>query len=231
MLELALYGISIAFSLLAWGIVVARYVWPHLSRLPRADALRPLLLLHVFRFIGLAFLVPGIVSPELPAAFAAPAAYGDLIAAVLALLALVALPSALGIPLVWLFNLWGTADLLFAFYRGNLVDLDPGQLGCRILHCGHPCAAAPHHTWPRIPAPITGRCPHQQQGNMIPHRIYIGFGAALITAVSFEAQMRQMEKRFPTMNGCVRRRLRGPGSRQPAHATSGHRVGSAPCVR
>jgi hypothetical protein len=129
MFELALYGISIAFSFIAWGIVVAWYVWPDLCRLPRADALQPLLLLHVFRFIGLAFLVPGVVSPELPAAFAAPAAYGDLMAAVLALLALVALRSTLGIPLVWLFNLWGTADLLFAFYRGNLVNLDPGQLG------------------------------------------------------------------------------------------------------
>jgi hypothetical protein len=128
-MSLALYGISIVFSFLAWGIVVAQHVWPHLSRLPRADALQPLLLLHVFRFIGLAFLVPGVVSPELPAAFAVPAAYGDLVAAVLALLALVALRSALGIPLVWLFNFWGTADLLFAFYRGNLVDLGPGQLG------------------------------------------------------------------------------------------------------
>jgi hypothetical protein len=35
-----------------------------------------------------------------------PAAYGDLIAAVLTLLALAALHSAVGIPLVWVFNLW-----------------------------------------------------------------------------------------------------------------------------
>jgi len=34
------------------------------------------------------FLMPGLVSPELPAAFAVPVAYGDLTAAVLALLAL-----------------------------------------------------------------------------------------------------------------------------------------------
>jgi hypothetical protein len=54
--------------------------------------------LHGFRFVGLAFLVKGVVAPELPAAFAMPAAYGDLIAAVLALFALAALRSGFGIP-------------------------------------------------------------------------------------------------------------------------------------
>jgi hypothetical protein len=49
---LELFGISIAFSFIAWGIVVARYLWPELGRQSRADALRPLLVLHCFRFIG-----------------------------------------------------------------------------------------------------------------------------------------------------------------------------------
>ena len=53
----------------------------------------------------------------MPGAFARPAAYGDLIAAVLALLALAGLQSGLGIGLVWVFNIWGTADLFYAFYR------------------------------------------------------------------------------------------------------------------
>jgi hypothetical protein len=129
MFQLALYGISIAFGLVAWGLVAAWYIWPELRRRPRADALRPLLLLHCFRFVGLAFLVPGVVSPDLPPAFALPAAYGDLIAAILALVALAGLQSRLGIALVWVFNLWGTADLVYAFYQGNLVELEPGQLG------------------------------------------------------------------------------------------------------
>jgi hypothetical protein len=73
--------------------------------------------------------VPGVVAPDLPAAWARPAAYGDLIAAVLALLALMALKSRLGLLLVWLFNVWGSADLLYAFYLGNRVGLEPGQLG------------------------------------------------------------------------------------------------------
>jgi hypothetical protein len=126
----ALFGISIAFGFLVWGIVAARYLWPALRQQPRADALRPLLLLHSFRFIGLAFLVPGVVSPDLPASFARPAAYGDLIAAALALLALAGLQSRLGIGLVWVFNLWGSADLLYAYYQGRFgVGVEPGQLG------------------------------------------------------------------------------------------------------
>jgi hypothetical protein len=45
-----------------------------------------------FRFIGLAFLVPGVVSTELPSAFAYSAALGDIVAATLASLSLVSLP-------------------------------------------------------------------------------------------------------------------------------------------
>ena len=52
-----------------------------------------------------------------------------LIAAVLALLALVILRSRLELPTVWLFNVWGSADLLYAFYQGNRVGLEPDQLG------------------------------------------------------------------------------------------------------
>jgi len=108
---------------------VARYLWPVLRDRPRDRALPPLLLLHSFRFIGLAFLVPGVVSPDLPEAYARPAAYGDLVAAVLALLALAGLRSRPGIVLVWVFNVWGSADLLYAFYQGLAVGLEPGRLG------------------------------------------------------------------------------------------------------
>jgi len=130
MSQLAVYAIGIAFSFIGWGVVTAQYIWPELSRRPRAEALRPLIVLHCFRFVGLSFLVPGVVSRDLSAAFAGPAAYGDLIAAILALLTLAAgLKTRLGIALAWAFNIWGTADLFFAFYQGNRVGFEPGQLG------------------------------------------------------------------------------------------------------
>jgi hypothetical protein len=91
--------------------------------------LRPLLILHSFRFIGLAFLVPGVVSSDLPPAFAHSAAYGDIIAAILALLALISPRSASGVVIAWIFSLWGTADLFNAFYQANHAGLLAGQLG------------------------------------------------------------------------------------------------------
>ena len=123
------FFVSIAFSLIAWGIVTTRYIWPGLRHRERAEALRPLLVLHSFRFIGLAFLVPGVVSADLPSKFAHSAAYGDIIAAILALLSLLSLPSRAGAVIVWVFNLWGSADILNAFYQANNAGLLAGQLG------------------------------------------------------------------------------------------------------
>ena len=123
------FFVSIAFSFIAWGTVAARYIWPELRRRTRAEALQPLLILHSFRFIGLAVLVPGVVSPDLPSAFAHPEAYGDMIAAILALFSLLLLPSTAGVAAAWIFNLWGTADLFNAFYQANHAGLLAGQLG------------------------------------------------------------------------------------------------------
>jgi len=120
---------SIAFSFIAWGIVTARYIWPALRLRQWAEALRPVLILHSFRFIGLAFVVPGVVSPDLPPVFAHSAAYGDIVAAILALLALSLLSSAGGFAVAWIANLWGAADILNAFYQANHAGLLAGQLG------------------------------------------------------------------------------------------------------
>jgi hypothetical protein len=127
----ALFGISVAFGLAAWGAVAWHYIWPALSDRPSPENLKPILLLHGFRFLGLAFLVPGVVSPELPASFAEPVAYGDFITAILALLALTSLGTRTGTALTWCFNAFGTADLLFGFYQGGRISLaaTPGLLG------------------------------------------------------------------------------------------------------
>src|SRR5262249_27230368 len=127
-----LFGLSIIMSFVASGIVAWLFLWPWLRDLPRDDALLRLLVPHTFRFIGLSFLVPAVVSPPLPAAFAASAAYGDLIAAVLAVAAIFSLHSwaIRAIPLIWLFNVWGTADLLNAYYQGAIgARVGPGSLG------------------------------------------------------------------------------------------------------
>ena len=120
---------SIALSFIAWGLVTSRYIWPRLRLREASEALEPLLIVHSFRFVGLSFLVPGVVSPDLPAAFAHSAAYGDIIAATLALLSLLTRSRGIGVLVAWIFNIWGLADLFNAFYQANSSGLLPGQLG------------------------------------------------------------------------------------------------------
>jgi hypothetical protein len=128
----AIFGLSALMSLVA-AIVAARlYAWPRLRHMDRYSALALLVAPHMFfRFIGLSFLVPGVVSASLPSAFAVPAAYGDLVAGVLAIVATLALTkrASWAAALVWLFNVWGAADLLFAGFQGQRLQIDPGAFG------------------------------------------------------------------------------------------------------
>jgi hypothetical protein len=59
-------------------------------------------------------LVAGMVDPKLPSAFLSSTAYGDLLEAALAFASIFALRSGwrVAVPLVWVANTWGFADLL-----------------------------------------------------------------------------------------------------------------------
>lgn len=132
MKALAIFGVSTLMSLISSAVIAKLYVWPRLRIMRRDQALLPLVAPHMFlRFIGLSFLVPGVVSPSLPAAFAVPAAYGDFVAGIVAVIATIGLAkhASWAIPAVWLFNVWGAADLLFALYQGPHVQIHPEALG------------------------------------------------------------------------------------------------------
>ena len=115
-----------------WLLVFRSYFWPKLKTMDPIEAQRAIAALHAFRFFGLAFLIPGVVGPELPAGFASFAAYGDFATGILAMLALLAVRVR---PLFWLlagaFNLLGAADILIDYVHGNQVDLASlaGQVG------------------------------------------------------------------------------------------------------
>ena len=127
----ALLGLSVLMSFVAFGIVTKLYILPRLRVMRREEAILPLVVPHTFRFVGLSFLVPGVVSPSLSPAFAAPSAYGDLVAAILAVIATLALSAHArwAIAAVWAFNLWGAADLLNAIYQGQIRSIGPGSWG------------------------------------------------------------------------------------------------------
>src|SRR6266851_9092365 len=123
----AVFGLSFLMSLLSSIVVAVLFAWPWLRTSNREQALIWLVAPHMFlRFIGLSFLVPGVVSGSLPKAWAVPAGYGDFVAGILAVIATAALVAHIGnwaIATVWIFNVWGAADLLFAFYKGAHVGL------------------------------------------------------------------------------------------------------------
>jgi hypothetical protein len=128
----AIFGISVLMSFVSSSVAAKLYVWPRLRIMERNRALTRLAAPHMFlRFIGLSFLVPGVVSPSLPAGLAIPAGYGDLVAGILAIVATVALVkrASWAVAAVWLFNLWGAADFVLAFYQGGHLRIDPGAFG------------------------------------------------------------------------------------------------------
>jgi hypothetical protein len=126
-----IFRIHLVLGYVAWLLCFGVYIWPRLKAMDRVEAHRAIATLHSFRFFGLAFIVPGVVG-DLPAGFAAFAAYGDFVTGLLALLALLTVRvRALFWSLVVAFNLAGTVDLLGDYFHAVQLDLpaNAGQLG------------------------------------------------------------------------------------------------------
>src|SRR5215467_2922228 len=90
------------------------YLLPLIPRVRPRQILVPILLLHSTRHLGMMFLTRGATYPGLPPEFAYPAAFGDLITAIIAFIAIpfVLRGSVFAKPIVWFFNIFGTIDLL-----------------------------------------------------------------------------------------------------------------------
>ena len=112
----AIFGLQFLLSTVVIGLLARWIGAPWLRTLSQRRALFWLTVPHAFRHVGMMFLVPNVLAQRLPDYFAKPAAYGDLIAGLLALVALFALKEgwARAQTAVWLFNVVGTLDLLNA---------------------------------------------------------------------------------------------------------------------
>jgi hypothetical protein len=108
--------VNLLFSTLVFSIAARLYLLPRLHQLRPRSVLLPILLLHAFRHLGLMFLAPGATYAGISPQFAYPAAFGDLLAAVLAVSAIpaVAINARGARPLVWAFNIEGSLDLIVA---------------------------------------------------------------------------------------------------------------------
>ncbi len=118
---------NLLFSTLIFWIAARIYVLPRLNELPPRTVLVPILLLHGLRHLGLMFLAPGATYPGMPLQFAQPAAFGDLLAAVLAVVAIPAVVTGSSVArfLVLAFNMEGTLDLIDAIVLANVNDAAP----------------------------------------------------------------------------------------------------------
>ena len=125
------FFISYFVAFVVFALIAKWYIWPAIKDRDMKIALTPLLLYACLRVNGLMFLMPGLVSADLPAAFATPTAYGDLTAVMLALIALYAIrnDSGFSVKLVWLFNIVGLLDLIYANIATFTEQVDPAQLG------------------------------------------------------------------------------------------------------
>jgi hypothetical protein len=127
-----LFRIHLVLGYVAWLLCLSVYVFPRVKAIGRVEAHRAIAVLHSFRFFGLVFILPGVVGPNLPSGFAAPAAYGDFATGILAMLALLAVRIR---PLFWAlvvaFNVVGALDLILDYYHAVRLDLPAvaGELG------------------------------------------------------------------------------------------------------
>jgi hypothetical protein len=119
--------VNLLFSTLVFWVAARLYVLPKLHEWEPRTILLPILLLHSTRHLGLMFLAPGATYAGIPSQFTYPAAFGDLLAAVLAMVAVpaVAARARAAKLLVWLFNIEGTLDLMTAIVLATITDAAP----------------------------------------------------------------------------------------------------------
>jgi len=120
MSTVSIFQIQLVLGYVAWLLCFRAYLLPRLKSMEPIAAHRAIATLHSFRFFGLVFIVPGVIGPNLPAAFGPFAAYWDFATGLLAILALLTVRIR---PLFWLFvvafNVVGTVDLILDYYHAT----------------------------------------------------------------------------------------------------------------
>jgi hypothetical protein len=125
------FGLQITLSLLAYVLIAAWFVAPRLAKLPLHDALLPLVMVHLFRYVALTLITPSQVSAQLPDPATHLIAYGDVASSILAFVAAILLryrvPGA--ILVTALFAAVSLADLVDAFIQGIGSNFSSFHLG------------------------------------------------------------------------------------------------------
>jgi hypothetical protein len=107
-------AIQFSMAIAVYLLIFRTYLQPWFEMRDFDAAVMPLLMVHVFRYLGLALLVTGQVDEAVSRDALSIMAYGDLASGVCALLAVIAISagSRFVVPLVVLFSIVGIADLI-----------------------------------------------------------------------------------------------------------------------
>jgi len=126
--SLTIFLTQLIMSIGVYSLLAKWVVSPWLRNKALPIALMILIAPHAMRHIGLTFLVPSVTDPDIPLSFAFMTAWGDFVSGVLAIACLFALKNGwrLAFPLVWLFNIVGTADLVTALSQAEAVPMLAG---------------------------------------------------------------------------------------------------------
>jgi hypothetical protein len=112
--------VQLGMSLAAYAAVGFWFVRPWLLRMPFRDALSILVLPEMFRHIGITLLSAEVVDPSFPREMAWQTAIGDVLTALLAWCALLALRAGWrhAVAVVWTMNVVGLGDMLHNLATG-----------------------------------------------------------------------------------------------------------------
>ena len=128
---MAVSGVQFTLSLIVFSLAAIWWVAPALNKLPLQSALVPLFFVHALRYLPSTAFAPGQVGADVPADAMATIAYGDLLAAVLAIVAIVFLHyrwrGALGVA--WGVNILASLDWLNASFLAASNKLVTHALG------------------------------------------------------------------------------------------------------
>ncbi len=149
MSPMALLGLQFTFSLVLFALLAKWYITPALDKLPAQAALVPLFLVHALRYLPSTAFAPGQVGAAVPMNAMAEIAYGDLVSAVLSLIA------------AWvLYHRWKGA-VLVAWVVNTLASLD-WLTGVAAQTYGEPLTGMPREL--EIKYALSALPPHLRDG-------------------------------------------------------------------
>ena len=127
----SLSSLQFTLSVLIFSLVAKWYIAPALNKLEPYRALVPLFLVHTLRYLPSTAFAPGQIGSDVPMQAMSRIAYGDLMSAILAVVAVMFLryrwPGAL--PVAWAVNIVASLDWLYASFLATSNQLINHFLG------------------------------------------------------------------------------------------------------